>query len=82
MTNNPSAGYHPNNRWVLSYKQQIIALSKVCNVNNKNVLKIADQKDVLRIFTNFYGTSQKSVSGQQLPQILPSSNERFFLAQK
>jgi hypothetical protein len=36
--------------------------------------EIADQKDVLRILTNFYGTAQKSVSGQQLPQILPSSN--------
>jgi hypothetical protein len=36
--------------------------------------EIADQKDVLRIFTNFYGTTQKSISGQQLPQILPSSN--------
>jgi hypothetical protein len=38
MTNNPPAGYHLNNRWVLSYKQQIIALNKVCNVNNTNVL--------------------------------------------
>jgi hypothetical protein len=36
--------------------------------------EIVDQKDVLRIFTNFYGTSQKSVLGQQLLQILPSSN--------
>jgi hypothetical protein len=36
--------------------------------------EIEDQKDFLRIFTNFYGTVQKSVSGQQLPQILPSSN--------
>jgi hypothetical protein len=36
--------------------------------------EIADQKDVLRIFTKFYGAAQKSVSGQQLPQILPSSN--------
>jgi hypothetical protein len=36
--------------------------------------EITDQKDVLRIFMNFYGTAQKSVSGQQLPQILPSSN--------
>jgi hypothetical protein len=36
--------------------------------------EIADQKDILRISTNFYGTTQKSVSGQQLPQILPSSN--------
>jgi hypothetical protein len=34
MTNNPPARYHPNNRWVLSCKQQIIALSKVCKVNN------------------------------------------------
>jgi hypothetical protein len=33
-----------------------------------------DQKDILRIFTNFYGAAQKSVSGQQLPQILPSSH--------
>jgi hypothetical protein len=31
-------------------------------------------KDILRIFTNFYGAAQKSVLGQQLPQILPSSN--------
>jgi hypothetical protein len=36
--------------------------------------EISDQNDVMRIFTNFYGTAQKSVSGQQLPQILPSSN--------
>jgi hypothetical protein len=39
MTNNPHAGYHPNNPWVLSCKQQIIALRKVCNVNNTNVLE-------------------------------------------
>jgi hypothetical protein len=39
MTNNPSAGYHPNNPWVLSCKQHIIALSKVFNVNNTNVLE-------------------------------------------
>jgi hypothetical protein len=31
-------------------------------------------KRYLRIFTNFYGAAQKSVSGQQLPQIIPSSN--------
>jgi hypothetical protein len=36
--------------------------------------EIADQKDVMIIFKNFYGTAQISVSGQQLPQILPSSN--------
>jgi hypothetical protein len=39
MTNNPPAGCHPSNRWVLSCKQHIIALSKVCNVNNTNVLE-------------------------------------------
>jgi hypothetical protein len=36
--------------------------------------EITDQKDILRIFMIFYGAAQKSVSGQQLPQILPSSN--------
>jgi hypothetical protein len=36
--------------------------------------EISDQKDILRIFTNFYGEAQKSVSRQQLPQILPPSN--------
>jgi hypothetical protein len=39
MTNNPPSGYHPNNPWVLSCKQQIIALSKVCNVNNTIILE-------------------------------------------
>jgi hypothetical protein len=36
--------------------------------------EIAGQKYILRIFTNFYGAAPKSVSGQQLPQILPHSN--------
>jgi hypothetical protein len=36
--------------------------------------EISNQKDILRIFTNFYDAAQKSVSGQQLPQILPPSN--------
>jgi hypothetical protein len=36
--------------------------------------RIAGQKDILRIFTNFYGAAPKSVSGQQHPQILPHSN--------
>jgi hypothetical protein len=39
MTNNPPSGYHPNNPWVLSGKQQIIALSKVCNINNTIILE-------------------------------------------
>jgi hypothetical protein len=36
--------------------------------------EIAGQKDIQRIFTNVYGAAPKSVSGQQLPQILPHSN--------
>jgi hypothetical protein len=36
--------------------------------------EISGQIDILRIFTNFYGAAPKSVSGQQLPQILPHSN--------
>jgi hypothetical protein len=47
---------------------------KVIQLPGACVQEIADQKDVLRIFTNFYGSAQKSVPGQQLPQILPSSN--------
>jgi hypothetical protein len=39
MSNIPPAEYHPNNRWVLSCKQQITALSKMCNVNNTNILE-------------------------------------------
>jgi hypothetical protein len=39
MTNNPPSGYCPSNHWVLSCEQQIIALSKVRNVNNTNVLE-------------------------------------------
>jgi hypothetical protein len=49
-------------------------LMKVRKQPGECAQEIADQKDVLRIFTNFYGTAQKSISGQQLPQILPSSN--------
>jgi hypothetical protein len=39
MTNNLPTGYHPNNPWVLSWKQQIIILSKVCNANNTIILE-------------------------------------------
>jgi hypothetical protein len=39
MTNNPPFGCRPSNHWVLSCKQQIIALSKVRNINNANVLE-------------------------------------------
>jgi hypothetical protein len=39
MTNNPPSGCRPSNHRVLSCEQQIIALSKVCNVNNANVFE-------------------------------------------
>jgi hypothetical protein len=39
MTNNPPSGCHPSNHRVLSCEQQIIALIKVHNVNNANVLE-------------------------------------------
>jgi hypothetical protein len=39
MTNTPPSEYHSNNPWVLSGKQQIIALSKLCNVNNTIILE-------------------------------------------
>jgi hypothetical protein len=39
MTNNPPFGCHSSNHRVLSCKQQIIALNKVRNVNNTNVLE-------------------------------------------
>jgi hypothetical protein len=38
MTNNPPSEYRLSKHWVLSCEQQIIVLSKVCNVNNANVL--------------------------------------------
>jgi hypothetical protein len=39
MTKNPLAGNHPRSPRVLSCEQQIIALSKVHNVNKANVLR-------------------------------------------
>jgi hypothetical protein len=39
MTNNPLAGNHPRTSRVLSCEQQIIALSKMCNVNKAYVLR-------------------------------------------
>jgi hypothetical protein len=38
MTNNPPSECRPSKHRVLSYAQQIIALRKVHNVNNANVL--------------------------------------------
>ena len=39
MTNNSPSECHPSKPWVLSCKQQIIALSKVHNVNNTIILR-------------------------------------------
>jgi hypothetical protein len=39
MTNNPPFGCRPSNHQGLSCEQQIIALNKVRNVNNTNVLE-------------------------------------------
>jgi hypothetical protein len=39
ITNNPPSGCRLSNHRVLSCEQQIIALSKVHNVNNTNVLE-------------------------------------------
>jgi hypothetical protein len=39
MTNNPPSRCRPSNHRVLSCEQQIIALSKVHNVKNTNVLE-------------------------------------------
>jgi hypothetical protein len=38
MTNNPPSEYRSSKHWVLSCEQQIIALSRVRNVNNANIL--------------------------------------------
>ena len=34
MIRNPPSEYHPSKPWVLSCKQQITAIRKVCNVTN------------------------------------------------
>jgi hypothetical protein len=59
---------------LLLVKSKSAKLMKVRQQTGACAKEIADQKDVLRIFTNLYGTAQKSVLGQQLLQILPSSN--------
>jgi hypothetical protein len=57
-----------------------VAQIKKCKTNKSLEItwayaqEISGQKYILRIFMNFYSTAQKSVSGQQLLQILPSSN--------
>jgi hypothetical protein len=38
ITNNPPSRCCPSNHWVLSCKQQIIALSEVHKVNKANIL--------------------------------------------
>jgi hypothetical protein len=55
-------------------KSKSAKLIKVCKLPGACAQEISDQKDILRNFTNVYGAAQKSVSGQQLPQILSFSN--------
>jgi hypothetical protein len=59
---------------LLLLKSKSAKLMKVRQQPGACAQEIADQKDILRIFTNFYSIAQKSISRQQLPQILPSSN--------
>jgi hypothetical protein len=47
---------------LLLLKEKISKLMKVRQQPGSFSQEIPDQKDVLRIFTNFYGTAQKSVS--------------------
>jgi hypothetical protein len=61
-------------KYLILLKSKSAKLMKVRQQPRECAQEISDQKDVLRILTNFYGTAQKSISGQQLPQILPSSN--------
>jgi hypothetical protein len=61
------------------FRKSSVAQIEKCKTNESLIItwgmctKIADQYDILGFFTNFYSEVQKSVSGQQLPQILPSS---------
>jgi hypothetical protein len=55
-------------------KSKSVKLIKVWIYPGAYSQEISGQKDILRIFTNFYGAAPKSVLGQQLPQILPHSN--------
>jgi hypothetical protein len=59
---------------LLLLKSKSAKLMKVRQQTGACAQEIADQNNILRIFTNYYGIAQKSVSGQQLPQILPPSN--------
>jgi hypothetical protein len=59
---------------LLLLKSKSAKLMKVWIQPGAYELEIIGQKDILRIFTNFYGAAPKSISGQQLPQILPPSN--------
>jgi hypothetical protein len=59
---------------LLLLKLKSVKLMKVWIQPGAYAQEIAGQKDILRIFTNLYSAAPKSVSGQQLPQILPHSN--------
>jgi hypothetical protein len=55
-------------------KSKSVQLMKVWIYPGAYAQEISGPKDIQRIFTNFYGTAPKTVSGQQHPQILPHSN--------
>jgi hypothetical protein len=64
ITNNPSSKCRPSKHWVLSCEQQIIALSKVRNVNNPNVL--GHKNDVFSLVATKHLQPERFLS---LPQI-------------
>jgi hypothetical protein len=49
---------------LLLLKSKSAKLMKVWKYPGAYAQEIEDQKDILRIFKNFYGAAQKSVSGQ------------------
>jgi hypothetical protein len=55
-------------------KSKSAKLIKVWILPGAYLQEISGQKDIQRIFTDFYGAAPKSISGQQLPQILPPSH--------
>jgi hypothetical protein len=56
----------------LLLKSKSVQLTKVWIQPGAYSQEIAGPKDKQRIYTNFYGEAQKTVSGQQHPQIFTS----------
>jgi hypothetical protein len=53
-------------------KSKSFQLTKVWILPGAYAQEIAGTKDIQRIYTNFYGATLKTVSGQQHPQIFTS----------